>query len=80
MIYRGQVGADGRIDLERAAELSPGTRVSVRPLNGKTKKSKRQSSTLYNRYKGVIGKAKALPADAAENHDHYLYGLPKRRR
>jgi hypothetical protein len=26
----------------------------------------------------VAGKAEGLPADLAENHDHYLYGTPKR--
>ena len=30
-------------------------------------------------FKDVIGKAKGLPADSADNHDHYLYGVPKRR-
>jgi len=25
------------------------------------------------------GKATGLPPDLAENHDHYLHGLPKRR-
>ena len=26
----------------------------------------------------VAGTAKGLPSDLAENHDHYLYGTPKR--
>jgi hypothetical protein len=26
----------------------------------------------------VAGKAVGLPEDLAENHDHYLHGLPKR--
>jgi len=26
----------------------------------------------------VAGKASGLPADLAENHDHYLHGTPKR--
>jgi hypothetical protein len=26
----------------------------------------------------VIGIAKGLPADLAENHDHYLHGRPKK--
>ena len=25
-----------------------------------------------------VGKAQGLPEDAAHNHDHYLYGLPKK--
>ena len=34
--------------------------------------------TLAERLAGVIGKAKGLPSDASLNHDHYLYGLPKK--
>ena len=34
--------------------------------------------TLYDRYRGIIGIAKGLPRDLSENHDHYLYGTPKR--
>jgi hypothetical protein len=26
----------------------------------------------------LAGKAKGLPADMAEQHDHYLHGTPKR--
>ena len=28
--------------------------------------------------KGVAGSASGLPSDFAQNHDHYLHGLPKR--
>lgn len=34
--------------------------------------------TLYEQLSAVIGIAKGLPADMAENHDHYLHGRPKR--
>ncbi|MDY0166462.1 MAG: hypothetical protein RBS80_07955 [Thermoguttaceae bacterium] len=33
--------------------------------------------TLYERLKEFIGVADDLPADLAENHDHYLHGRPK---
>lgn len=33
---------------------------------------------FLNHYKDVIGTVTDLPADAALNHDHYLYGLPKK--
>ena len=59
-----------------------GTRVSVRPLGrraARAAKPKRGPASLYERLKPVIGKARNLPADMAENHDHYLYGVPKRR-
>ncbi|NUN98606.1 MAG: hypothetical protein HUU16_20820 [Candidatus Omnitrophica bacterium] len=35
-------------------------------------------SELFEHYRDVIGTAKGLPPDAAVNHDHYLYGMPKR--
>jgi len=34
--------------------------------------------TLYERLKDVIGTAEGLPVDMAENHDHYIHGVPKR--
>ena len=34
--------------------------------------------TLLERLRSVVGKAKGLPPDAAVNHDHYLYGLPRK--
>jgi len=34
--------------------------------------------SLYERLKPVIGMAKGLPPDAAQNVDHYLYGHPKK--
>ena len=33
--------------------------------------------TLAERMKAFIGCLDGLPADAAINHDHYLYGAPK---
>jgi hypothetical protein len=35
-------------------------------------------STLGERLKKFKGVAQDLPADLAENHDHYLHGTPKR--
>ena len=34
--------------------------------------------TIAERYRGIIGAVKDGPTDLADNHDHYLYGLPKR--
>ena len=34
--------------------------------------------TLFDRLKPVIGQAEGLPPDMAEQHDHYIYGTPKR--
>jgi hypothetical protein len=81
MTYRGTVRG-GAIVLEGEAALPEGTIVSVRAVASKSSrrvKSKRGAATsLYERLKPVIGKAKSLPPDMALNHDHYLYGVPKR--
>ena len=34
--------------------------------------------TIWDKLQTLAGRAKGLPADAARNHDHYLYGTPKR--
>lgn len=34
--------------------------------------------SIADRLHSVIGKAKDLPSDMAKNHDHYLYGMPKK--
>lgn len=33
---------------------------------------------LADLFESVAGKAVNLPSDLAENHDHYLHGLPKK--
>lgn len=34
--------------------------------------------SLYERLRDVIGSVDNLPTDASINHDHYLYGTPKK--
>ncbi|MBL9187375.1 MAG: hypothetical protein JNK23_07860 [Opitutaceae bacterium] len=34
--------------------------------------------TLFDRLKAFDGRADDLPTDLALQHDHYLYGVPKR--
>ncbi|HZL89334.1 MAG TPA: hypothetical protein VFB96_13230 [Pirellulaceae bacterium] len=36
-------------------------------------------TSLLDQLGDVVGAVDDLPADLAENHDHYLYGTPKRR-
>ena len=35
-------------------------------------------SNIWDRLREFAGTAEGLPEDLAENHDHYLYGTPKR--
>jgi hypothetical protein len=34
--------------------------------------------SVWDKLLSLAGKAEHLPADAADQHDHYLYGTPKR--
>jgi len=56
---------NGAIVLEPPTALPEGARVRLEP-------------TLFDRIGHLAGQAKNLPADAAEQHDHYLYGTPKK--
>lgn len=80
MVYRGRV-KNGVVILNAAGALPEGVEVSVRPLKGKpaASHSKKLQPTPYDRYKRFIGMAQGLPPDFSTNHDHYLYGTPKRK-
>lgn len=78
MPYRGYI-KDGVVTPHEAFPWPEGTEVAVdlpMPLDGKTTGD--QSRTLYDRLKPLIGIAKGLPTDLAENHDHYIHGTPKK--
>jgi hypothetical protein len=85
MAVRGKI-KNGRVLLDDPKALPEGTEVEVRPIkkrpkaakSAKTSTAKRPPRSLADRLRSVIGKAKGLPPDMAMNHDHYLYGLPKR--
>lgn len=72
MTYHGHV-RNGVIVLDRPVELPEGAEVTVQPVS-----EDRSVPTLNERLKDVIGIAEGLPADMAENHDHYIHGAPKR--
>jgi hypothetical protein len=82
MTYRGYV-KNGSVQLETALDLPDGTVVSVRPVRVKHGRPRRratgQAVTTWGRILlRYAGRATGLPADLARNHDHYLYGLPKK--
>jgi hypothetical protein len=78
MTYRGRV-KNGRVVLNPSARLADGVEVIVRPVRKIRKPRKAKKSSLYDRLKSVVGKAKGLPHDLSVNHDHYLYGVAKRK-
>ena len=71
MVYQGHV-ENGVVVFDEPADLPDGTRVRIEPVKARTRR------TLADRLRNVIGITEGLPADLAENHDHYLYGRPKK--
>ena len=78
MAYRGHI-ENGVVVLDEPADIEEGTVVSV-AVRGEQEAvgDDNTGPTLAERLARVIGKAKDLPPDASLNHDHYLYGLPKK--
>jgi hypothetical protein len=78
--YRGKY-SKGTVILPRDVDIPEGAEVEVTPVappqNGG---SEPEGPTFYERYKEFIGALDGLPSDLAENHDHYLYGTPKRKK
>ena len=83
MVYRGRV-KNGVVVLEGRARPEEGTKVTVHAVRSLRKaarpsRKKKRLPTLYDQLKPFIGIAKGLPRDFSINHDHYLYGTPKRK-
>jgi len=76
MSYRGHV-KNGVIVLDGNACLPEGVQVVVDPIAA-DHPNVNQPLTLLERMKPLVGLAKGLPPDLAENHDHYIHGTPKR--
>jgi len=72
MTYRGTVLKDTVI-LPPEAKLADGTQVHVEPLEGAS-----PLEPVGKKLLALAGILKDLPADFAENDDHYLHGAPKR--
>lgn len=70
---------NGAIVLDNGMLLPEGAAVQVQILSPAPATSpESEIPTLAERLKDFIGILE-LPEDAAENHDHYLYGTPKKR-
>ena len=79
MTYRGRV-KNGVVVFDEPAALPEGAPVSVRALkNARRGGRRKRPPSLYERMKPFIGMGDALPPDFSINHDHYLYGTPKRK-
>ena len=80
MTYHGKV-RDGVIVLDPPVNLPEGSEVEVSPLPANAEASipgGADGPTLAEIFKDWIGKAEGMPSDSSLNHDHYLYGVPKK--
>ena len=76
MSYRGHV-KNGVVVLDGDASLPEGVEVVIEPIEAEDIATE-QPPTLLERLKPFVGAAKGLPADLAQNHDHYIHGTPKK--
>ena len=77
MTYKGHV-RNGAIVLDEPVRLPEGAPVKIELTIQLPDSSEDKGLSFGERYAEVLGKARSLPEDAAENHDHYLYGVAKR--
>jgi hypothetical protein len=72
MTYRGHI-RNGQITLDELVSLPEGALVNVEIVN-----NGEQLPTIWDKLLELAGTVDGLPPDLAENHDHYLYGTPKK--
>ena len=65
--------SNGKVALPEGINLPDGTEVEMH-----LPESVPAVGSFANRFRDFIGMAEDLPADLAENLDHYLHGLPKK--
>ena len=69
MQFEGTVH-DGVVVLDQKDTIPNGTRVEVSPI---------AESSLGQRLMWLVGSIDEMPADFAEEHDHYIHGTPRRK-
>jgi hypothetical protein len=79
MTVRGHV-KNGVVVLEPGTALPEGAEVRLEITASQERQVELDENgrTLGQKLLRYAGKAVGLPPDAARNHDHYLYGTPKR--
>ena len=71
--YTGQVLNGVIVPDEGTPPLADGMKVRIEPIDMEAAVQELSRILL-----SVAGKAKGLPSDLAEQHDHYIHGTPKR--
>ncbi|MFA7235343.1 MAG: hypothetical protein WC058_00645 [Phycisphaeraceae bacterium] len=67
MTYKGHI-KNGVAVLDDDVKLPEGSEVLIQPIQ----------SSLSETLRTLAGKGKNLPSDGSVQHDHYIYGTPKR--
>jgi len=79
MTYRGTIR--NRVVIFEGEAPPEGTAVQVEPVEATAASDNAHESktkTVWDKLLEIQGLAPSLPEDAAPNHDHYLYGTPKK--
>ena len=78
MPFKGHV-KNGVIVLDEPIDLPEGAPVQVDLIKRESPAEQEEiGPTLADRLSSVIGSIHGCPDDASINHDHYLYGAPKK--
>jgi hypothetical protein len=77
MTYRGHV-KNGQITLDEPVELPEWAAVNVDLVAVETAENGQEHPTIWEKLLKLAGTVEGLPSDLAKNHDHYLYGVPKK--
>jgi hypothetical protein len=77
MVYRGRV-RNGKFELDEAVALPECAEVEVAITATDGPAKGELGGTLNESLRDFIGAVDDLPDDFSVNHDHYLYGVPKR--
>ena len=72
MTYRGRI-VNGQIVLNEPCTLPEGAVVEIEIVE-----IEEQRSTIWEDLLRLSGTAEGRPHDASREHDHYLYGTPKK--
>jgi hypothetical protein len=68
---------NGVVILDQPGRLEDGTKVRIQPF-AEHPTTEGDSSSLREMLLSFAGAVEGLPSDMALNHDHYLYGVPKK--
>jgi hypothetical protein len=76
-VHNGSIVLDPQFALPEGAAVRVEI-VEVQPSGEHIAPATNEPPSLLERLGDVVGAIDDLPTDAALNHDHYLYGAPKR--